>query len=354
MSSPEAIPVLITGIGGGGHGEQILKALRLGQKKYRILGTDIDSVCANIGLVDSFVKVPRVTEPNYLETILKLARQHQAVAIFHGSEAEMMVFGNNCELIRDEGFYLPVNPPELLATCRDKALTADFLKKMGFPAPVSREISKISDLNDFDMLPAIVKPSIGGGSANVFIAQTTAELKAFASYLLTLVPRFVAQEYVGTPDAEFTVGVLFGQDGAFLNSIGVKRIIGNALSVRSSAPNRTGRTDLGERLVVSSGVSQGMVGRWPDVTRQCEIIAKALCPTAPINIQLRLVDGMVTPFEINPRFSGTTSLRAMAGYNEPDVLIRRDVLGEKIEPYFPYREITIMRSLHEQELTDRF
>ena len=33
-------------------------------------------------------------------------------------------------------------------------------------------------------------------------------------------------------------------------------------------------------------------------------------------------------FEINPRFSGTTSLRAMVGYNEPDVLIRHHVLGE--------------------------
>jgi carbamoyl-phosphate synthase large subunit len=101
---------------------------------------------------------------------------------------------------------------------------------------------------------------------------------------------------------------------------------------------------------VSSGVSQGVVGRWPEVTRQCEAIAKALGPTAPINIQCRLVDGRVIPFEINPRFSGTTSLRAMAGYNEPDVLIRRDVLGETIEPNFPYREMTIMRGLLEHEV----
>lgn len=353
MSRSEEIPVLLTGIGGGGHGEQILKALRLGHKRYRILGTDIDPICANMGLVDSFVRVPRVSDPGYLDTILKLAKNHGAAAIFHGSEAEMMVLGNNRERIESEGFYLPVNPPELLAVCRDKARTADFLERTGFAAPVSREVSKMSDLDDIDILPAIVKPSIGGGSANVFIAQTSAELKAFASYLLTLVPRFVVQEYVGTPDAEFTVGVLFGRDGAFLNSIGVKRVIGNALSVRSSATNRTGRADLGERLVVSSGVSQGIVGRWPEVTRQCEKIAKALKPTAPVNIQLRLINGTVTPFEINPRFSGTTSLRAMAGYNEPDVLIRRDVLGEKIEVNFPYREITIMRSLMEHEIVER-
>ena len=30
---------MITGIGGGGHGEQILKALRLAGRPYRIIGT---------------------------------------------------------------------------------------------------------------------------------------------------------------------------------------------------------------------------------------------------------------------------------------------------------------------------
>jgi carbamoyl-phosphate synthase large subunit len=40
----------------------------------------------------------------------------------------------------------------------------------------------------------------------------------------------------------------------------------------------------------------------------------------------------------------------MAGYNEPDVLIRRDVLGEKITPHFRYRELTIMRGLIEREV----
>jgi carbamoyl-phosphate synthase large subunit len=339
--------VLLTGIGGGGHGEQILKALRLGRERYRIVGTDSDAICANAGLVDEFHRVPRAGEPNYLASILELARRTAVVAIFHGSEADMMVFGRHRETITSEGYYLPINPLGVLETCRDKGRTAAFLAGAGFPAPRSREIASLEDLDDFDLLPAILKPSIGGGSANVFVAQSKAELRAFAGHLLTVAPRLVAQEYIGTPEAEYTAGLLYGKDGTFLNSIAVKRIISNALSLRSTTPNRTGRAEFGERLVVSSGVSQGIVGRWPEITRQCEAIGEALGPTAPINIQLRLVAGRVVPFEINPRFSGTTSLRAMAGYNEPDILIRRDVLGETIEPRFAYREMTIMRGLVE-------
>jgi carbamoyl-phosphate synthase large subunit len=52
-------------------------------------------------------------------------------------------------------------------------------------------------------------------------------------------------------------------------------------------------------------------------------------------------------FEINPRFSGTTSIRAMVGYNEPDVLIRRHLLGEDVETRFPYGRGLVLRSLTE-------
>jgi len=37
----------------------------------------------------------------------------------------------------------------------------------------------------------------------------------------------------------------------------------------------------------------------------------------------------------------------MVGYNEPDILFRRDVLGEKISDYFDYSEGLILRSLQE-------
>jgi len=343
--------VLVTGIGGAGHGEQILKALRLGQINYRIVGTDITDQCANRRLVDAFERVPRAGEPNYLETIFTLVDRYRARAVFHGSEPEMQVLSRTREQFAARGVYVPVNPPAVLDLCTDKAKTVAFLRQQGFRTPHSREVTKVADLEGFDTLPAVLKPSIGGGgSANVFIVQSRAELETFSAYLLRIYDRFLVQEYMGTPEDEYTVGVLFGMDGELLNSIAVKRVIGTALTVRVSVANRTGRSDLGSTLVVSSGISQGIVGRWPRVAKPCEAIACALRPTAPINIQCRLVGEDVVPFEINPRFSGTTSVRAIAGYNEPDVLIRRDVLGEKIEPHFAYRETAVLRGLMEMDL----
>jgi len=143
------------------------------------------------------------------------------------------------------------------------------------------------------------------------------------------------------------VGVLSSMDGELINSIAVKRMILTSLSNRIKAPNRTGKAELGKTLAISSGVSQGEIGVFREVTAPCEEIAARLGSRGAINIQCRYVDGEVYVFEINPRFSGTTSLRAMVGYNEPDILIRKHLLGEEIKPFFEYKTGYILRGLEE-------
>ena len=346
----DKIPVLVTGIGGGGHGEQIIKALRLGKLSYNIIGTDITTFCSSRAIVDKFYEIPLVSSSSYLTIILDICKKYKVKAVFHGSEQEMMFFSEHRKYFEDIGIYLPVNSKYTLDICQNKSKTMEHLNKLGFETPKFIEITKQSTC-EFGEPPFIVKPSIGGGgSSNVFIAQDYEELRLITKYILKYSKKILIQEYIGTPDKEFTVGVLFGKDGHLINSIAVKRIIENALSRRMSILNNTNKENLGTHLVVSSGVSSGEIGRWSYVTKPCEVIAKSLKPIAPINIQCRQVNNKIIPFEINPRFSGTTSLRAIVGYNEPDVLIRRDVFGEEIKDHFSYNESTIMRGLQEYEI----
>jgi carbamoyl-phosphate synthase large subunit len=66
-----------------------------------------------------------------------------------------------------------------------------------------------------------------------------------------------------------------------------------------------------------------------------------------VNIQGRLRHGTLVPFEINPRFSASTYLRAMAGFNEVDLLLRNAALGEDA-PTWKLREGWYLRSLTER------
>jgi len=348
------INVLVTAIGGGGHGEQVLKALLCAEAgRYRLFGADSNEKCPQKKLVTDFVLLPKASESDYLESLFAALREFEIDVLIHGCEPELRLFSKHRKTIEDSGVRLLLNSPEVIELCLNKAETNKFLSSNGFSSPKYFEINSVNDIQAIDVFPVVVKPSTGGGgSANVFIAQTKHELLNLAEYLHLgeLDVNFLVQEYVGTSENEFTVGVLTSMDGEFINSIAVKRLMTGQLNIRSKVTNRTGKSELGEQLVISSGVSQGIVGKFPEVTEQCELIAKKLNSRGPLNIQCRLVDGVVKVFEINPRFSGTTSLRAMVGFNEPDLLIRHHLLGEKIAKNFRFSEKTIIRTLQENIL----
>jgi carbamoyl-phosphate synthase large subunit len=345
------IRVLVTAIGGGGHGDQILKALRLAPPgRYAIFGADANKHCPQAKLVERFVTLPLARDPEYMTVLMRTCRELGVQVLFHGCEPELLLFAANRKKIEEADIFLPINDTDLIKLCMDKVKTNARLAELGFPTPRYVNVTSEIELDCIDWFPVVVKPAVGGGgSANVFIAQDMRELRALGTYLGlgVITSGFMIQEYVGTPEQEYTVGVLHDLDGRYVNAIAVKRHLSSGLSVRASVTNRTERKDLGPRLVISSGVSQGDIGRHEKVTQQCREIAERLGSRGPLNLQCRLVDGKVRVFEINPRFSGTTSLRAMMGFNEPDLLIRRHLLGHDIGQDANYSEATIMRSLVE-------
>jgi carbamoyl-phosphate synthase large subunit len=78
---------------------------------------------------------------------------------------------------------------------------------------------------------------------------------------------------------------------------------------------------MGKILAISSGISQGEIVEFEPIRVVSEQIAQALGSVGPLNIQGRWDGKHFFPFEINPRFSGTTPMRALAGFNEPERMI---------------------------------
>lgn len=344
----DPLAVIVTGVGGGGFGEQILKALRLAETRYEIVGTDVTPLSKGFAAVDHRYVVPPAADPRYMQAMLAVCGRHHVKVLFAGSEPELRVLANHRSEFESEGVFLPLNPVEVIDTCLDKDRTMQFLASRGFSVPRTIRIEDESRLHEVDVFPVVIKPSQGGGgSADVYIAQDRDELVAFTRLLLSGGRTVIVQEYVGSPDDEYTVGILTSMSGELINSIALRRFTRSALGCRLKTPNRTGRRELGDLLLISSGISQGEISAFPDITGPCEQIAAALGSRGPLNIQCRYVDGRIVVFEINPRFSGTTSLRAMVGYNEPDLLVREHVLGKPSVRRFAYRSGVILRGLDE-------
>src|SRR5579862_1679467 len=225
------VRALVTGVGGGGQGEQLLKALRLADTSYEIVGTDLTPYSSGLSEVDHPLLVPPATAPEYMDVLLDVAAKHDVEALFHGSEPELRQMSIHRERILDAGLFLPINPASVIDICMDKLRTMRTLEDAGFLVPAYRAVRSLADLEDFDELPAVLKPSVGGGgSAHLYLAQDRGELMACAEQILSVHEEFIAQAYVGKPEDEYTVGVLLDMDGQLLNSIAVRREIMTALS----------------------------------------------------------------------------------------------------------------------------
>jgi carbamoyl-phosphate synthase large subunit len=359
--------VLVTGVGGGGLGCELIKALRRSTIGYRVLAADMDPEAFGLALGDESLVLPPARSPEYVPAVAAACATRGVAVVVPGSEPEIAALvqpGAGAELAAS-GALLLSNAADGVATCSDKARFTAFLAAAGFCHPRTWLDPAAGEV-PADAFPVVVKPARGGSGSNaVHIAQDRDELAFFVAHVgggggaggsgaggTTGGPGerggALVQAYVGSAEEEYTVGVLSGLDGTWLATTVMHRQITRGLSNRLRVVCRTGPR-AGEVLAISSGLSQGRFVHDEAIAATCRRLAGALGSRGPLNVQLRRDRDELYPFEVNPRFSGTVALRAMAGVNEVDALIRRELLGEELGP-LGYRDVAVVRGLAERML----
>jgi carbamoyl-phosphate synthase large subunit len=313
-ASNRQLSVLIPGVGAGSLGLEIFKALRYAGG-YRIIGTDISETAYGLyreGFDNTYL-LRRSASKDYADQLLEIALREKIDAIAPGAEEVHRILAENRGLFEKHGILVMLNTPEVIRLCADKNRTLALLKAHDIAIPDTRDVVSEEDVKGFGSFPCVVKPnSMSGGSNLVFIAEDEEEAVLFVTYLKKRGYDSTLQEYM-TSEREYTVGVLSSPDGTILGSIAVERILDNKLSYKLRYRDR----------VISSGWSQGRIDEFTEIRVQAERIAKAMDSRWAINIQGRLnKNGVFCPFEVNPRHSGTTFLRTMAGFNEPHLMLQ--------------------------------
>lgn len=302
--------VLVAGIGGASLGTEVLKCLTLA-KRYAIFGCDISRLAFGHyhgGCEQTF----HIDRENYVDSILEACRKARIDFIIPGGEEPLVLLSEARDKLFAAGVHLAANSEAVVRQFSDKLTTFRILAELGFPVPRTRIGSDPSMVEDMTF-PCVVKPaSGGGGSSFVFLAENCDEALLYVSYLAKNGKQALVQEYISAEDGEFTIGVLSLPDGKIAGSVAMKRILESKLSVLLKSKSG----------MISTGYSQGLIDDFPNLRTTAEKIAEAIRSTGPINIQGRVRDGQFIPFEINPRFSASTYLRALAGFNEIDVYLQ--------------------------------
>jgi len=321
--------VIVTAVGGI-VAQGIIKSLKLCNVKkdhsieYRIVATDVNAQAPGLYRCDIGILVPGFSSPDYIESIIKICKEQNVQAIFVGSDEELLPIASAKEKIEKEtGAVVLINPLSVISTGIDKWKTFEFLKRNNLPcAESSLPENKEKFIKEYSF-PLVVKPREGQGSLHFYIVNNKDEMEQAISAIQKIKWRPIIQEYLRGENVEFTSGVTVDKTGkSIMSSISMRKTL------------KQGQT------------YKAFIEDFGDIRKSAEETALKFGCRGSINIQAKLVENKPKIFEINPRFSATCPIRAVAGINEPDIIFRNFVLGEQIK-IDTYQKLVCMRYWNE-------
>ena len=302
------INILVTGAGSG-VGQSIIKALNLSKLKLNIFSADINAYNAGLYRTKKSLIIPRIEKKDSLKKIIRIIKANKIDILFIGSEYEIYFFAKNKDRIEKEtNVKICVSSTEIIDIANDKFKTFKFLKKNNFGAPKSFLINNKNFHKVYKNLkkPFILKNRFGTSAREVFLIKNKED---YLSYYKTLsFP--MAQENLRKNNKnydEYTCSIFRDNTG---------RLIGPFISQRF--------LKFGTSWILKTIVNNKL-------SNLIKNIANKLENFGTINIQLMKKNNQFLPIEINSRFSGTTSIRAALGFNEPEMYIKNFFMNKKIK-----------------------
>jgi carbamoyl-phosphate synthase large subunit len=300
--------IAVSGIGGGA-GQSVIKALY--ETEYEIIGLDGETHATGLYAVGTGYRIPYANSPEFVPALLAILKKENCTLMFPGLDAELPVLARHRANFEREGIQIVVSTPSVVDIADDKLLTPAFLSAAGLPSPLTCEFSDFLAKKVSLPFPIILKPKKGGArSKNVFLVKNEKDLAA----LNLVAAEFIAQEYI--EGDEYTCGSV-SFDGECFGTIAMRRILRDGDTYKCFV-----EFDSAIDTIIRTVVSK-------------------LKPFGPLNVQLRLRDGVPYIFELNARCSGTTGARALSGFNEPGMIA--DWLLKRERRPFEVKKTTIFR-----------
>lgn len=297
--------ILVTGAGAL-LGQGILRSVNFSKNSYYVVSADPGVRATGHALANKSYLIPKATDPSYLEKIEEIILKEDIDIIFIGTDVELPLFSKKKNYLENKyKLKVVVSDPDAVAISNNKWLTAEFLRKNNFPFPFSAlttDRDQIHNLLENTSFPYIAKPVDGARSKGIRTINNEEELEEICSYENNL----VVQEKLKEDEGEFTTGCIVTKG----ECVAVVSLIRDLRDGNTWRAYRDGNSPHDETIAK---------------------IAEALGVEGPANFQYRIRDGKPVVFEVNCRFSGTTPLRLMFGFNEVEALLDYYLEGKPVQ-----------------------
>ena len=259
--------------------------------KYNLFVTDANPVIKLIYPDQRIITVPLVSQKNYAAVVRSLVKKHQIEYYIPLIDKEIP---KALSLARKIPTLKVISPSlKFVQLCLNKYRLMRVLSQLG----ISRVDTKLAtDLDQRIKFPLFLKPIASTGSRGAKKIINFDQLEAYFKLENYQRGEIMAQEYL--EGDEYTVSVA----------------VNNLNQLMAIVP---------KKIIVKKGITQHAVTEKNEfIENACRKIVEELQPAGPFNVQLRIANGEVKIFEINPRFSTTAILTCEAGVNEFDLCIR--------------------------------
>lgn len=270
-----------------------------------VLTIDSGSSAPAMFVSESASKVPRCTDPDFLEAVLRLCTEHRIALLIPTIDTELPVYAAARDKFAEIGVTACISSSSAVEICSNKVGTHEWLLANGFPT-VRQTGLRSALLHPSDWpLPLIAKPYNGSASLGVRRIQTRLEFEA----MVDMSSECIVQEIAS--GREFTINVYVNQSGECICAVPHWR-----MEVRAGEVSK-GVTVKNRRLMdLARAVAEALPGAY-----------------GPLNIQCFMDDsGTTRIIEVNARFGGGYPLAHRAGGRFTDWLL--DELEGKRLSYF--------------------
>ncbi len=311
--------VLVTAVGSE-LAFSVLKALNKGESDPRVFGCDIYAEVVGKHWVEEFYQIAKVfDEDQYIHDLKHIVTKHKIQCIIPTADPEFFILAKYKDLFLDEfNCHVLCNDLSDIKLFNNKWETIQFFKKHNLGTPISIKFNSpeqaLSEIAANRLsFPLIIKPNTGGGSRQVFKLNNEEDLRILGP----TVNNGIIQEYLYPDTEEYSAGTYRSISNEIF-VIFLKRTLKFGMTNTAEVVNR------------------------PDLEEYCKKVISKTSLKGSNNIQFRLTGEGPKILEINPRFSGTTGIRANFGFNDAEMWIlessfRQQAPEPKIKPGFVLR-----------------
>ncbi|WP_270313635.1 ATP-grasp domain-containing protein [Vagococcus fluvialis] len=245
---------------------------------YKVYTADCSELAPTLYVSNGYFIVPRITEENYLESIIEICKENNIGAVLSLIDPELSLLAENIELFKSNGIIPIISGSEEVELCFDKHRMYQFLKDNSIDTPktfnnlatLKEELRK----NQIEF-PLFAKPKNGSASLNMQKINNLKDLKSF-----NFDKDYIVQEFID--GKEYGVDVYVDLYSGEVVDMFIK-----------------------EKIVMRAGETDKSVSIDSEEIREFinDLLSKIKLK-GPIDIDLFEKSGKLMLSEVNPRFGG--------------------------------------------------